>query len=137
MTDDSGTAIDDPITPAINWGEVAHKLSLVDHARILFGMRAARQMWTDLGLPSPAADRRNSGAPGGVIDFLHEATRQDMFGEIKATDLHSLYQSWAESRGIVPCGPSAFGKYAARERIAVRRSGGDTFYCGLRLKEVP
>ncbi|WP_156939406.1 hypothetical protein [Mesorhizobium sp. LNHC229A00] len=126
--------IDASAAQAVDWDKVALKLSLVDHARILFGMRAARQMWADLGLPSPA-DRPNSGAPGGVIDFLREATKQDMFGEINATDLHSRYREWAESRGIVPCSPSAFGKYAARERIAVRRGGGATYYCGLRLKE--
>jgi len=133
MTDNETDA---PIIPVIDWDKVALKLSLVDHARILFGMRAARQMWADLGLPSPA-DRRNSGTPGGVIDFLREVTQQDMFGEINATDLHSRYREWAKIRDIVPCSASAFGKYAARERIVVRRGGGATFYCGLRLKEVP
>ncbi|MER8581722.1 hypothetical protein NKG95_24030 [Mesorhizobium sp. M1423] len=119
---------------AIDWAEVQRKIALIGEARMLFGVRAARQMWADLGLPSPATARRGSSS-GGVKEFLREATEPDMFVEVSFSQLYERYKEWAGHQGCPPASASAFGKRMAKESITVRRrSNGATIYCGLRMR---
>ena len=130
--------MDSPHSPAIRgMGEIdlPTKLSLISETRQLFGMNAARRLWSELGLPPPP---EKNGHPhiSAVTSFLQVATEAHQLSEISLKELYGRYLIWTEQAGsAVIISHIAFGKYLMRSGlVSVRKSNGSTLYGGIRWK---
>ncbi|CAM5538190.1 hypothetical protein ATER59S_04280 [Aquamicrobium terrae] len=115
---------------------VGRKLALVAEAKSLFGTRAARKLWRDLGLPDVQHDQRRTGSSvmlGHFQRFLSACTIADTSAEITARDLRSRYDRWRVSAGAPELSSVWFGRLA-RDCGLDRRKSGSIIYIGVGLR---
>lgn len=104
---------------AENWSELASKAHVVDAASRLFGARAARQLWQDLGLPPVG---KSPGPPDlsllhYVAAFVEARLVADCRVGIAARQLHTSYIDWADETGAPHLSLTRFGLLMPRTGI--------------------
>ncbi|TIP75392.1 MAG: hypothetical protein E5X53_08320 [Mesorhizobium sp.] len=107
-----------------NWSEMASKAQIVDAAGRLFGARAARQLWQDLGLPLVG---KSPGPPDlslllYVAAFVEARLVADCRVGIAARQLHTAYIDWADETGAPHLSLTRFG--LLMPRTGIRRVAG-------------
>ncbi|UCI17875.1 hypothetical protein FJ970_22610 [Mesorhizobium sp. B2-1-8] len=129
----------EPLSPAFRgMGELTFetKLSLISETRQLFGIRAARRLWSELGLPQPP-DREHPRACA-VVSFLKATTEPDPLSELPFSEIYQRYLIWAGDTGSAAIiGQHAFGKYLTRSGLVTARKSGSTIYAGIKWKGRP
>lgn len=130
---------EEPHSPAAGgMGEIdlRTKLSLISETRQLFGLRAAKRLWLDLGLPQPP-DRAHPRTCEAVA-FLRATTEPDPLSEIPFAELYERYRIWAGDMGSAAIiSQVGFGKYLMRSGLVTARKSGSTVYAGIRWKGRP
>ncbi|MER9634263.1 hypothetical protein [Mesorhizobium sp. M0228] len=109
---------------AENWSELASKAHVVDAASRLFGARAARQLWQDLGLPPVG---KSPGPPDlsllhYVAAFVEARLVADCRVGIAARQLHRAYIEWADETIAPHLTLTRFG--LLMQKTAIRRVAG-------------
>ncbi|MER9875249.1 hypothetical protein [Mesorhizobium sp. M0195] len=109
---------------AENWSELAAKAHVVDAASRLFGARAARQLWQDLGLPAVG---KSPGPPDlsllhYVAAFVEARLVADCRVGIAARQLHKAYIEWADETIAPHLTLTRFG--LLMQKTAIRRVAG-------------
>ncbi|BBD37471.1 hypothetical protein Amn_23510 [Aminobacter sp. Y103A] len=94
------------------WASAVGRARVIEAAARLFGRKAARQLWAELGMPVVG---RNPGTPdralvSQVSSFVEAACRIDPASRVAASDLYSAYRRWAEQSESVPLSMTMFGR---------------------------
>ncbi|RWB94611.1 MAG: hypothetical protein EOQ56_30735 [Mesorhizobium sp.] len=119
---------------AENWSALAAKAQVVDTAGRLFGTKAARQLWHQLGLPTVG------NAPGTpdlrllqhVATFVEARLVPDSRVGVAARQLHRAYTNWAVETGAPDLTLTRFG--LLMQQTGIRRVAGRTVTYEARFK---
>lgn len=91
--------------------EVRTYIALVREARLLFGRRAAQDLWRQTPLPKPVIPA-SSESVDSVADFVQLCTETADGERIAAMDLYKRYKEWCAETGRRPVTVTMFGRKA-------------------------
>ena len=125
--------------PSVDWSNFERKARVVETALRLYGKKAARRLWSDLGLPEvPGFPRTRPDAAllANVGAFVDACMVRDDHGQLSAIEAHAAYCRWAVARGADRLTLAMFGRLMNHSAIPKRHRRHVTYAARL-VGELP